>query len=85
MGTPAGSVVIHKLNRELFIKWTKGILLERDRAGKCTVLDGSDFNERCEAAVKALEEGHTVFLTERSGMPITRLSLKDGAYVEELV
>jgi hypothetical protein len=71
------------LNRKLFIKWTEGILLERDRAGKCLVLDGSDFNERCEEAVKALEEGHTVYLTEGTGVPITRLTLKDGAYVEE--
>jgi hypothetical protein len=74
-GTTPSQVTVHKLNRDLFIKWTEGILLERDRAGKCTVLDGSDFNERCESALKALEEGHTVYLTERSGMPITRLTV----------
>ena len=74
-----------ELNRTLFIKWTEGILLERDRNGKCIVLDGAHhFEALCEQAVLSLNKGETVYLTE-GGRRVTQLTQQEGAYVEKEV
>ena len=76
---------VHELNRRLFIKWSQGILLERDRSGKCIVLDGSDFAKRCEAAEAALERGGVLYLTDDRGKRITQVTSDGKGYEEDLV
>lgn len=76
---------VHELNRRLFIKWSQGILLERDRDGKCIVLDGSDFAKRCEAAEEALERGAVLYLTDDKGKRITQVTSDGKGYTEDVV
>ena len=76
---------VHELNRDMFIAWTEGILMDRDQDGKCLVLDGSDFSKRCEAAEKALEGGETIYLTNGQGQRITKMYDAGEGYVEEEV
>lgn len=76
---------IYELNRRLFIKWSQGILLERDREGKCIVLDGSDFAKRCEAAEAALERGGVLYLTDDRGKRITQVTSDGKGYEEDVV
>jgi hypothetical protein len=73
----------HELNRKLFIKWSKGILLERDMRGKCLVLDGSDFAHQCEAAESDLELGATLYLTDDAGKRITKVTSDGKGYTED--
>jgi hypothetical protein len=76
---------IYELNRRLFIKWSQGILLERDREGKCVVLDGSDFSKRCEEATEALERGALLYLTDDHGKRITQITSDGKSYEEDRV
>jgi hypothetical protein len=77
---------IIELNRNLFLKWVDGTLLERDSSGRCLVLDGSEFSDRCEKAVEYMDNGGTIYLTDNSGKRLTKMSLnpKEG-YEESLV
>lgn len=75
--------VVHKLNRDLFITWTTGVLLDRDKNGKCLVLDGSDFKAKCEAAERALESGETIYLTDGRGCLVTKVYDSGERYIEE--
>jgi hypothetical protein len=73
----------HELNRKLFIEWSKGTLLKRDRQGRCLVLDGSDFARKCEAAEADLDRGATLYLTDDSGKRITKITSDGKGYTEE--
>lgn len=73
---------VFELNREYFIAWTEGILLDFKR-GKGIVLDGSEFAKRCEAAEKAMEGGATIFLTDAHGKKITKMFDAGDGYTEE--
>lgn len=73
---------VFELNREYFIAWTEGILLDFKR-GKGIVLDGSEFSNKCEEAEKAMEAGETIFLTDRSGKRITKMFDAGDGYMEE--
>lgn len=74
---------VFELNRRLFIKWTQGILLERDRSGKCIVLDGSEFARKCAEAEAALGKGGLVYLTE-GGKRVTQVMVGKTGYEEVL-
>jgi hypothetical protein len=78
----ASALVVHELNRDLFIKWSIGTLLERDKTGKCLVLDGSDFSKQCEAAEAAMDAGDTIYLTDENGKLITKMFLTEAGYSE---
>jgi len=77
--------VVYELNRDLFIKWTTGILLDRNKDGKCLILDGSDFEAKCLLAERALESGGTIYLTDGRGNRITKMYASGEGYVEEEV
>lgn len=85
MARPSKKPEVHELNRRLFIKWSQGILLERDKDCKCIVLDGSDFAKRCEAATEALERGAILYMTDNHGKRITRITSDGKGYEEDLV
>jgi hypothetical protein len=85
MATRKKAHEVHELNRRLFIKWSQGILLERDKDGKCVVLDGSDFSKRCEAAEAALERGAILYLTDDNGKRITQVTSDGKGYTEDVV
>jgi len=76
---------IIELNRRLFIEWSKGTLLKRDRNGKCIVLDGSDFARQCEGVEAALDQGATLYLTDDAGKRITKITSDGKGYEEELL
>lgn len=73
----------HTLNRRLFIEWSKGTLMKRNRRGKVLVLDGSDFARQCEAAEADLERGATLYLTDDSGKRVTKVTSDGKGYTEE--
>jgi len=73
---------VFELNREYFMAWTEGILLDFKK-GKGIVLDGSEFSKRCEDAEKAMERGETIYLTDGSGRRITKMFDAGDGYLEE--
>jgi hypothetical protein len=76
---------VHELNRRLFIKWSQGILLERERSGKVIVIDGSEFSRKCEEAEAALERGGVLYLTDDKGKRITKVTSDGKGYEEDVV
>lgn len=70
------------VNRKLFMAWTEGILLSRDRNGVCLVTDDKTLQEKFEAAEKAMGDGKTIYLTNDEGQVVTKMSLEDEGYVE---
>jgi hypothetical protein len=74
-----------ELNRRLFMEWSKGTLMKRDRKGKCIVLDGSDFARQCEGVEEALDNGGILYLTDDAGKRITKVTSDGKGYTEELV
>lgn len=68
------------VDRESFIAWTEGVLLDRDENGK--VIVGDDIkNVRAEAV---LEKGKIIGLTV-AGKLVSTMSLEKGSYVERAV
>jgi hypothetical protein len=76
---------VHELNRRLFIEWSKGTLINRNRRGEVLVLDGSDFSKKCEAAEADLELGATLYLTDDSGKRVTKITDDGKGYTEDVV
>lgn len=74
---------IHELNRKLFIEWSKGTLMKRDKKGRCIVLEGSDFARQCEAAEADLERGATLYLTDDSGKRVSKITSDRKGYTED--
>lgn len=66
-------------DRESFIAWTRGVLLQR-HGNKVVVGDRLE----CQAAEKELEKGRTVLLTV-AGRQVSKIRLdkEKGEYVEE--
>jgi hypothetical protein len=73
---------VFELNRDHFMAWVEGILLDFKK-GKGIVLDGTEFAKRCEEAEKAMERGETIYLTDRSGKRITKMYDAGDGYLEE--
>jgi hypothetical protein len=65
------------VDRDDFIAWTRGILLERSREGACLVGDKKIHQQ----AKEALDDGETVGLT-RAGRIVTHLRLVGDRYQE---
>lgn len=68
------------IDRESFIAWTEGVLLDRDENKKVLVGDDTK-NVRAEAA---LQKGKIVGLTV-AGKLVSMMSLEKGKYVERAV
>ncbi len=68
------------VDRNQFIGWTQGILLERNPDGSCFAV-----NEiMCEKAQKRLEQGEEVGFTI-DGELTSKIKMLDGQYIEVLV
>lgn len=65
------------VNRQDFIAWTEGILLERDAEGVCRVGD----REIHEKAKQALDRGETIALAEQGNI-VSCMQLIEDEYVE---
>lgn len=70
------------LPRHLFMKWTEGVLLERDAKGRCLVLDGSRWESIFTAAEKAMDRGETIYLTNEAGVIVSSMALGPNGYEE---
>ena len=81
MPKPTKKVI--ELNRKLFIEWSKGTLMKRDKRGRCLVLDGSDFARQCEGVEAALDKGGVLYLTDDDGKRITKVTSDGKGYTEE--
>jgi hypothetical protein len=68
------------VNRNSFIAWTQGILLDRDSKG--SVLVGDDIKN--ELAEKALKEGKPIWLTD-GGKIISQMKLDINGFQETLI
>jgi hypothetical protein len=69
-----------KVNRGMFICWTEGILMDRDKDGNVIAVD----EIRCGEAEKALNRGETIALCDVNWDVVSTLSLKAEGYIEEL-
>lgn len=65
------------VDRGSFMAWVQGVLLDRDRSGKCLVGDHVDH----EKVGKALDAGEVVLMTV-GGKPFSTLKLEEGGYRE---
>lgn len=65
------------VDRDDFMAWSRGILLERSKEGACLVGD-KKIHQR---AKEALDEGETVGLT-MAGRIVTHMRLVNGRYQE---
>jgi hypothetical protein len=63
--------------RQMFINFTKGLLLDRDSEGKVLAVD----EPLCERAMTALEDGEIVYLTVND-RAVTSIRLTDRGYTE---
>lgn len=73
---------IIELNRKLFREWAKGTILKRNRKGQCLVLDGSEFARKCETVESDLDRGAILYLTDNSGIRITKITSDGTGYIE---
>jgi hypothetical protein len=69
-----------RVNRHLFMAWTEGVILDRDRKGNCLVTDHLD--GKFTAAEKAMDRGETIYLTDDDGKVVTRMRVEGDGYVE---
>lgn len=67
------------VDRDSFISWTQGILLDRDNSGKCVIGD----NIAHEEAQERLDKGEIVGLSVK-GVIKTTIQLVDEAYREKM-
>lgn len=66
------------VERDQFIAWTEGILLDRNEEGEVLIV-----NElACSRAEKAMEQGETVYLTQ-DGKIVTKMHLAPEGFIEE--
>lgn len=71
-----------KVNRELFMAWTEGTIMDRDAKGNVLVTDHLD--KRFQEAEDAMEAGGIIYLTDNSGKVITQMQDDGKGYSESV-
>jgi hypothetical protein len=66
------------VDREMFIRFSEGILLDRDAKGNVLIVDEA----LCNKALDALERGEKVFLRVGDEL-ISEMTIKDECYTEK--